>query len=667
MEKKATREKKESRRFAYITAIAIIALAIVGLRLFWIYIFDGDKYKSAALSRIETDSVAITARRGSVVDADGVQLATSTQVYTLFIDPKLILSNEEKYLAPTVALLEHCFGFPAEEMRAKIYGNPENQYVVLKREMPYSDIEEYLKITETDEDDEEYLPEYAQYANAAGIFLENGYKRNYAYGTLACSVLGFMDGGVGAYGIEYMYDDELTGVDGREYTFINSDNVVEKYRKEEVNGYTIKLTLKYNIQNIVENKIAEFLEKNPSQTVAVVIQDPNTGAILAMADSHTFDPNKPRDLSLHYTQEEIDAMSDEETTSVLTNMWRNFCITQSYEPGSTFKPFTVAAALEEDKINVTDSYWCGGSLTFLDEEVHCHIRDGHGTLDVPHALAESCNVALMYISQEIGAPLFCKYQSKFGFGEYTDIDLPNEMSCEYLLYNANNMSELDLATNSFGQNFNVTMIQMTTAFSSLINGGYYYKPYIVQGIYNENGELVKSMDKTLVSMTISPETGEFLKNAMRLVVTEGTGTAAYMNDYVICGKTGTAEKISDKEDDYLVSFIGFAPYNTPEVVCYVVIDNPSTGDASGVSAGFFKDIMSEVLPYLNVTPASLDTDPYPGEGHEEGVEEETSEEEGEEEYNEEENYEEENYEDEYTDDYSDDYSDEEYNGEEGDE
>ena len=616
MENKSDRKTKENKRFVIITLIAIIALAVVGLRLFWIYILDGDKYRNAALSKIETDSVAISARRGSIVDADGVQLASSTQVYTLFIDPKLILSNESKYLEPTVALLERCFGFSADDMRKKIHDNPENQYVVLKRELPYSDIEEYLKITETDPDDDDYLEEYAQYKNAAGIFLENSYKRNYAYGTLACSVLGFMDQGVGAYGIEYMYDEELTGTDGREYTFINSDNVVEKYRKDETDGNTIRLTLKYNIQNIVENKIAEFIEQNPSQDVAVIIQDPNTGAILAMADSNTFDPNRPRDLSLHYTQEELDAMNDAETTDALSNVWRNFCISQSYEPGSTFKPFTVAAALEEDKIKTTDTYWCDGSLTFLEEEVHCHVRTGHGTLDVAHALCESCNVALMYMSQRIGAPLFCKYQAKFGFGDYTDIDLPNEMSCEYLIYNANNMSELDLATNSFGQNFNVTMIQLSTAFCSLINGGYYYKPYIVQGIYNANGELVKSFDKTLVSMTISPETGDFLKKAMRLVVKEGTGTAANMSDYVISGKTGTAEKISDREDDYLVSFIGFAPYESPEVVCYVVINSPSTGDESGVSAGFFNSIMSEVLPYLNVTPATLDTDPYPSSGGE---------------------------------------------------
>ncbi len=300
-------------------------------------------------------------------------------------------------------------------------------------------------------------------------------------------------------------------------------------------------------------------------------------------------------------------------------MWTNFCVTSNYEPGSTFKPFTYAAGLEEGIISPDDTYTCYGSLEILEEEVSCHITSGHGTLTAKEAIAQSCNVALMYMSEEIGASTFSEYQSNFGFGKYTDIDLPNEASCSGLLYDET-MSELDLATNSFGQNFNLTMIQLSTAFCSLINGGYLYQPYVCQGIYSDTGELIQSTSATLVARTISEETSETVKEALRTVVTEGTGTAAAIDGYVISGKTGTAEKSGRDGESYVVSFIGFAPYENPEVVCYVVIDEPESGDTSGVSAGLFNSIMTEVLAVLNVTPASEDYDP---EGVETGTETET--------------------------------------------
>ena len=237
-----------------------------------------------------------------------------------------------------------------------------------------------------------------------------------------------------------------------------------------------------------------------------------------------------------------------------------------------------------------------------EKTIWCYNRGGDGVMDVKGALTRSCNISLAQMSEKIGIDIFCKYQRKFGFGQYTEIDLPNEMSCETLLYTTDNMTVLDLATNAFGQNFNTTMIQLGTAFCSIVNGGYLYRPYVVKDIYNSNNELIKSYDKVLVAETISQGTCDYVKECLRSVVTDGTGQAAAVSGYKIAGKTGTAQKYDKTEDVYLISFIGFAPYDDPQVVCYVAIDEPATGDVSGYSSQLFHNIMVEVLSYMNIAP-----------------------------------------------------------------
>ncbi len=593
-----SREKKRmGSRFGIVTIIFFVLMGIVAIRLVWIVAFDGNKYAKAALAQSETSSITLTSKRGDIIDRNNVQLATSTKVYNLILDPRVILSNEERYLEPTVSAISTCFDIPAEDLKTKIAENPNSSYITLKKSLTYAEVEGFLEMKEAD-------------PKINGIWLEENFKRNYTYGTLASSVIGFTDGGVGSYGLEYMYNEQLTGNDGMEYSFVNSSNVLETVRKDAEDGNTIKTTIDYNIQAIVEQEIAATQAELKPLTVACVIQDPNTGEILAMADSKNFDPNDPRNLSYSYTPEQIAAMSDEDTTNALSESWKNFCVTSSFEPGSTFKPFTLAMALEENKISKTDEYDCSGSQVFFagspwERTIWCYERDGHGHMDVKGTIVNSCNISLADMAGKVGVESFCKYQRKFGFGHYTDIDLPNEMSCEPLLYNESNMTELDLATNGFGQNFNLTMIQMSTGFCSLINGGYLYRPYMVKGIYNADGELLKSFDRVLVSQTISPDTSDFVKDCLRAVVTDGTGKAAAVEGYKIAGKTGTAQK-GDKEGDlYVISFIGFAPYDNPQVLCYVAIDEPNTGDASGFAAALFSRIMTNVLSYMNIPPDNM--------------------------------------------------------------
>lgn len=586
-----------SSRFRIVAFVFFVLMGVLVIRLVWIIAFDGSKYTKAALAQSETSSYTLTSKRGDIIDRNNVQLATSTKVYNLILDPRVILYNEERYLEPTVAAVEQCFGIPAEELRAKIAENPDSSYIVLTKGLTFAQVEDFLAMKEEN-------------TKINGVWLEDNYKRNYTYGTLASSVLGFTEGGSGSYGLEYMYDDELTGDDGMEYSFVNSNNVLETVRKDPEDGNTIKSTIDYNIQAIVEKHIADFQAGISPLTVACVIQNPNTGEILAMADSKNFDPNDPRNLTYSYTPEQIQAMSDQDTTNALSEIWKNFCVTQSYEPGSTFKPFTLAMALEENRVSKDEQFYCTGSQVFFEgspweRRIWCYERNGHGDMDLKGTISNSCNVSLARIAGYVGVDLFCKYQRKFGFGNYTDIDLPNEMSCEGLLYNESNMTDLDLACNGFGQNFNLTMIQMSTAFCSLINGGYLYRPYMVKGIYNSDGELLKSFDRVLVTQTVSQPTCDYVKDCLRAVVTDGSGTLAAVPGYKIAGKTGTAQKGDKTEDVYLISFIGFAPYDNPEVVCYVTIDEPNIGDQSGYAAACFSRIMTEVLSYMNITPDDL--------------------------------------------------------------
>ena len=577
--------------------VVFVMFAIILVNILRIYIIKGEEYTQKALSQVETTTTTLSAKRGDIIDTNGITLATSTQVYNLILDPKLILTDEETYLEPSVNALCECFGYDADELTELIYDNPNSHYIVLMEELTYS---ETLEITQMKEEN----------SSINGIFLESSYKRNYAYNTLACSVLGFTQDGEGIYGLEKQYDDILTGTDGSQYTYVNSENVVETVTNEAEDGYTIQTSIDYNIQAIVEEKIAEYFEAGyTADTIAVIVQDPNTGAILAMADSNNFDPNNPRDLTVYYSEEEIEEMTDEEYVDALSFVWSNFCVSTSYEPGSTYKPFTYAAALEEAAVEATDSYYCGGSLTYAEYTISCHNTSGDGWITAAEGIALSCNVALMQIAEDLGIEDFAEYQSDFGFGSLTGIDLPYELSCSTLLYTAETMSSIDLATNSFGQNFNVTMIQLSTAFCALINGGYYYQPYVVEAIYNSDGDMVSSTDTVLVSRPISESTSDLIKEALRLVVTDGTGKRADVDGYVISGKTGTAQKSDKTSTENLVSFIGFAPYNNPEVVCYVVIDVPDEGQESGVAADLFSEIMSEILPYLNVEDGSTDTDP----------------------------------------------------------
>lgn len=584
----------------------ILAFAGLVVRITYINAASGEEYTKIVLDQQQYDSRTIPYKRGDIVDRNGTKLATSERVYNVVLDVKAMLDDED-YVEPTKQVLKDCFGIEEETVDNLIENNPDSRYSVLLKGIDYETAQKFNAI---DEDDENY-------PNVRGIWLEDDYQRTYPYSTLASDVIGFtVDGNVGNGGIEGYYNSTLNGTDGREYGYLDSGSSVERTVKEPVNGKTVVSTIDLQVQSVVEKYIQQFNDErknnaNPgegSKNTAVMVMNPQNGEILAEASYPNYDLNNPRDLTKYYTQEQLDAMSDQEKLDALNNLWKNFCVTDTYEPGSTIKPFTVAAALETGALTGEETFYCGGSLHIGDYDIHCINRDGHGTLTVKGAIENSCNVALMQIGEMIGAVDFTKYQHIFGFGEMTGIDLPGEAETSGLLYTADNMDETSLATNAFGQNFNVTMTQMMAGFCSLINGGYYYEPHIVKQIQDENGNVIENVDPVLVKRTVSEETSTLVKDYMRGVVLEGSGQPADIAGYEVGGKTGTAEKLPRSEGKNLVSFIAYAPQENPEIAVYVVIDEPNEYDQaqSSLAVQMASDIMKEIFPYLGITQTAVD-------------------------------------------------------------
>ena len=587
-------------------AIVLAFVFLVG-NITYINASNGEKYTKVVLDQQQYNNRTIPFKRGDIVDRNGTKIATSERVYNVILDVKVMLSDDE-YVEPTIKALKDCFEIEEEDIRKLIEDSPNSRYSILKKGVDY---ETAQKFEEIDNDEKKY-------PNVKGIWLEEDYVRKYPYNTLASDVIGFtVDGNVGSNGIEAAYNSILNGTDGREYGYLDENSTYERTVKEPDNGSTVVSTIDLQVQSIVEKYILEFNEKHKngattgegSKNTAVIVMNPQNGEILAEASYPNYDLNQPRNLSKYYTEEELEEMSDEDKIDALNELWNNFCVSNTYEPGSTFKPFTIAAGLETGILTGEETYVCGGVMHVGDHDIHCSNRSGHGPQSLKRSLENSCNVALMQIGASLGAEEFCRYQKLFGFGEYTGIDLPGEGSTEGLLYTPENMDAASLATNSFGQNFNVTMTQMAASFCSLINGGDYYKPHVVKQIQNENGNVTENKDPILVKKTISKETSDILKDYMLGVVEEGTGASAAVEGYDVGGKTGTAEKLPRGNGKYLVSFIGYAPQENPEIVVYVVIDEPNVPNQARCSnqiSQLAADIMKEAFPYLGITKVSAE-------------------------------------------------------------
>lgn len=585
---------------AIVLAFVFLAGKAVALNL-----VKGEEYQKQVMSQMRSGSQIIHFKRGDILDTNDTVLATSERSYNVILDVAGLLETKTSYqnkkINATVEALVKGFDLDESDLREILQDESDSRYVILKKDVDY----------ETGKD---FQTKMDKSKNIVSVTLEDSYTRTYPYGTMASDVIGFTSSGnSGTIGLEAYYNNELNGTDGKKTGYLSSGSSSENVVKSPTDGNSIVTTIDANLQAIVEKHILELNERlrdnyregEGTKNTAVILMDPNTGAILAEASYPNFDLNQPRDLSKYYTTEEQEAMTEEERLETLNALWRNFCVSDTFEPGSTMKPFTMAAGFETGKLTGDETYVCGGSYSYegVAKPVSCIATDGHGTETLKQVLENSCNVGMMHIADTLGAEDFCRYQHIFGFGEYTGIDLPGEGDTSNLLYTADNMQPIDLGTNAFGQNFNVSMTQLAAGFCSLINGGNYYEPYLVKEIRNAQGDVVETKTPVLARKTVSQETCEILKDYMLGVVEEGSGKSAQVEGYAIGGKTGTAEKLPRSQGKNLNSFIGYAPQENPEVMIYVVVDEPNLAQqaASYLATRLSADIMKEAFPYLSIT------------------------------------------------------------------
>lgn len=591
------------KKLVVLFGLVLLAFAGLSVRLILINKDNGEKYKKQILEQQEYSSVTLPARRGDILDSKGTPLAVSTKIYNLVIDAKVIMGKEE-YFEPTMKALAACFDLDMAAIRSYVKENSTAPYYVPLKGLKYEEIAPFLEM----KNDTEKNP------NIKGIWFEEEYTRSYPNGSMACDVIGFTTtDGVGKFGLEEYYDDVLNGTAGREYGYLNEDSTLERTTKPAVDGYSIVTTLDANVQSIIEKYLYKFNEEhkdvarpgNGANNLGCIIMEVNTGEVLGMASYPNFDLNNPKDVSAYLTPEQIQQKEDEGTYyDYLNQLWRNFCISDSYEPGSTIKPFTVATGLETGKLTGNESYQCNGILQVADHNIKCHNYryGGCGWVNVKQAVEQSCNVALMQMGLTIGKDVFSEYQKSFNFGLKTNIDLAGEARTAGLIYPAEKMGPTELATYSFGQGFNTTMIQVISGFCSLVNGGYYYEPHMVSKIVSANGATIKNVEPRVLRQPISRSTSEKIIDYCNGVVTEGTGKAARPAGYAIGGKTGTAETAPRGNGEYVVSFVGYAPADDPQIAIYVVVDrvNDYQQDNVKLAATLTRDILTEVLPYLGI-------------------------------------------------------------------
>ncbi|MBP9001184.1 penicillin-binding protein 2 [Lacrimispora saccharolytica] len=625
--RKASRNMTIRRRIqgklVILIVLVLLAFAGLGLKLLFINMTKGEQYKKTVLSQQSYDSITIPYKRGDILDSNGNKLATSDKVYNLIIDAKQLLSKED-YLEPTMTALKTCFPeFPEGEVRAFIASNPNSQYYVTLKQLEYERMAAFVDMQNNTE----------EYPNIKGVWFEEEYRRVYPNGSLACDVIGFTGkDNVGNYGLEQYYNSVLNGTNGREYGYLNDDETLERTTIPATDGYNIVSTIDGNIQQIVERYIKDFNDEytnaarsgNGARNVGCIIMDVNNGNVLAMAGYPVFDLNNPRDTSaligspmvnekgnIDYEAEVISAENidtllsdDAKTYQNLNYLWKNFCISATYEPGSVAKPFTVAAGLESGKMSGNEYYTCNGQLHVGDHDIKCHNykSGGDGTLSVQESIEKSCNVALMLMGKQIGKSTFLEYQEKFNFGLKTNIDLYGESRTSSLVFNTQSMGDTELATSTFGQGYNVTMIQTIAAFASLINGGYYYEPHVVKQVTAPDGSIVENISPRVLKQTVSASTSELIRQYCKGVVDNGTGKTARPAGYSIGGKTGTAETVPRDKINYVVSFMGFAPADNPQIAIYVVVDRPNAvfQDDAKFATKIVRNILTEVLPYMNI-------------------------------------------------------------------
>ena len=599
------------RMLCILLAILIFGFGTAGASLIKIMIIQGNKYATLAAEQ-QLSTTAIDAKRGTIYDCNGNILATSATVWTVYITPQDIKDDAEaRLIADGLA--------PILEMDA------EEIYNKAKKGTAYEKIKKKVE-----EATAAKVREFISKNDIGSIVgLDEANKRYYPNASLASTVLGFVgDDNQGLGGIEYQYDTLLSGVPGKVVSSKNARGSDMPFNYETMveakQGNSVTLTLDSYVQHCAEKHLEEAIKiNNATNRGSVIVMNVNTGAILAMATKPDFDPNTPFTVTNEYTLSLLEQYKDtkeedvEEGTKKLTyeeayqaalnEQWRNKAISDVYDPGSVFKTVTGSSAIEEGVVNNNSTFNCPGYIVIADTRYHCHQREGHGHQSLSNIFENSCNPAFIEIGQRLGVTKFYQYFKSYGLHQKTGIDLPGEATSIY--YTDKNMGPVELASESFGQTFQITPIQMITAVCAIANGGYLVQPHLLKQVADVNGNIIQSENVTKVRQVISSETSKQMCTMLQSVVENGSGRNAYVAGYRMAGKTGTSQKISETTEDesmkYIASFCGFAPAEAPEYAIIVMIDEPHGANiyGSAVAAPVASAIMKEILPYLGVEAA----------------------------------------------------------------
>lgn len=577
--------KKEKQSFilkgAVLLSLFFVILCLLLVKVVQIKVVDGSEYEKRVLSKVISKEREIVPQRGMILDRNEKILATSTLVYNIIMDPVAILGLTENGQTNVYKELAAFSGKNEREIRDIVESDPEGRYKIFQKGIS---AEEMMSLKK---------------ACPYGIWFEEDYRRLYPKGNFASQMIGFYSKEKeGRYGVEQEYDQYLKGVSGRVYPKLQEGNVLTTNVIPAKNGSNVILTIDEEIQKITEEVMYKYIEQEKPINASAIFMNPNTGEILSMFSYPSFDPNQYYNLIDTIGENNWESLSQEKQSELLNRSWKSFNIQYPYEPGSTFKPILISAMVDRGYINESTTFNCPGYRVVGDRTIRCHKRGGHGVQTLEQALANSCNVAMMDIGSMVTEEEFQEILFEYGFGQYTGIDIFGE--AKGILHKKGTMGPVEIATSAFGQSFTTTPIQLITAFDTVINGGELLEPYIVSEIVSETGSIEYSHEKTVKRKVISKETSDIVRNMLDSVILEGTGSAAEMENYTVGGKTGTAEKLPRGSGKHILSFVGIAPLENPQVIGMVVFDEIQ--QYGGHSGRAFKEITERILAYLEVKP-----------------------------------------------------------------
>lgn len=598
--KRPKTQKAVIRQRIQLAAIVMVILGFAALvtKLFQLQIIESEDFQRQASSQ-QIRTTSISATRGTILDRNGNALAMSSTAWTVCISPNDIPNDVQRELIASG--LSEILGVKADYIREK--ASRKSYYETIKAKV--------------DKDVAEKVTSFATNNGINAIFLEEKVSRKYPYDSFASSVIGFVNSdNVGSYGLEAYYNDELSGIDGKVVSTKNAWGRNMPFEYNELfsvqDGETVTTTLDEGIQYYVEKHLELAVrEHGVANRACCIAMNPKTCEIYAMATKGDFDPNHYLEIDPEL-KEAIESLPEEEQAEALQTaqfaQWRNKAISDPYEPGSVFKIITLSAALDSNAITVNDQYYCQGYIEVGDKKIACWKKYGHGQQTLAEAIENSCNPAFITIGLRMGKNIFNNYFEAFGLNEKTGIDLPGEATS--IFHNVKRMNEVNLASTSFGQTFKITPIQLITAVSAAINGGTLNKPYLVSKIADSDGDVVYEREPEAVRQVISEATSETVRGLLETVTTEGSGKSARVPGYRIGGKTGTSEKLDDlgpdgTVDKYVLSFLGFAPADDPEIVILLLMDNPATDNPFGsvIAAPVVGAMLSDILPYMGIEPS----------------------------------------------------------------